>query len=183
MAETPGNDHIAPSGLSLWEKGGKAQVSFFFRKITDRANLKSLQDHNQCWESLMSCLALGLDCSHILFKFLAHEPVSPVFLLCSCSSEGQAAAFNTGALYHWISTPDCKVICKRWEQRMREQKDTRHEGGSNIKYHGYFDEVVPCGKRQNNMQEGGFKRSGAEKSPHTWHWLDLTRKKVKRLLA
>lgn len=36
---------------------------------------------------------------------------------------------------------------------MREQKDTRHEGGSNTKYHGYSHEVVPCDKRQNNIQE------------------------------
>lgn len=45
-AETSGNDHIALSYLNLREKGG--DVSCLFRKITDQANLKSLQDYKQC---------------------------------------------------------------------------------------------------------------------------------------
>lgn len=78
MAETPGNDHVAPSWLNFWEKGGK--VSFLFRKITDQVKVKSLQDHKQWWESLTSRLALGLDCSHVFCKFIASESVSLVFL-------------------------------------------------------------------------------------------------------
>lgn len=180
-AETSGNDHIALSYLNLREKGG--DVSCLFRKITDQANLKSLQDYKQCWERLTSCLAVGWDCSHICCKFIASEPV--YFVLCSCSSEGQAAVFRAGALFHWKSNP--RLLC--YLQTLEAEGLNGHKTARrlNIKHCGYFDEVVSSDKRCRSMPEGGFQNNWNREIPTRLVLTACERKKawilVKRLLA
>lgn len=55
---------------------------------------------------------------------------------------------------------------------MREEQDTRHAAGTNIKYQGYFGEVVSCDKVHQCAKGSDAKRSGAEKSPSCWWWVD-----------
>lgn len=121
-------------------------------------------------------LALGLGlltCFLQVYSSWASLP-SVSFLLCSCSWAGQEAAFNWKATEN--QPPGCHWEC--WAWRVREEQDTRHAGGTDIKCQEYFDEVASCDKGGSGCKRGDFKRSGAERSPYSWCWLDLTRKKV-----
>lgn len=163
MAETPGNDHVAPSWLSLWDKGGK--VSFPVRKITDQANLKSLQDHKQWWESLTSCLALGSNCSHVFCKFIASEPVSLVFLFfCAAvlqKDKQQVSMHVPSATENQPQTVICKAGSRGWEsKRTQDRKEAQALSTTDILMKFYH--VIKGGSA---CKRGDFKRNWSTEIP------------------
>lgn len=161
-----------------WAFGRKVVKAASCRKITDQVNLKSLQDHKQWWESLTNCLALGLDCSHIFLQVYSFwASLSRVLFLCvQLLSQAQAAAFSAGALCCWKSSPRLLLVNAvsrgRGSKRIPDMKEARTLNTMDM-----LRRIYDMIKGGSVCRRGDFRRMGAEKSPCTWCWLDLTRKK------
>lgn len=115
---------------------------------------------------------LALGCSHVFCKFPAPEPVSPVFLFhCAAVLQQDKKQLSTAKPLQNSPQGVTGNAGNRGGGRNRTQE-------ADIEYQGHFDEAASCDKGGSMCKRGDFERSGAEESPCSWCWLDLTRKKA-----